>query len=99
MVKSIIENTHIISSKVTKFIWLLGYNNFFKMDMYFETEEVHIYKKGIVNECFWALFKHTKLGNYSLKKSNSSISNILNTQVLIKKLLFKTLKEYLEGTR
>jgi len=41
MVKGIIENTHIISSKVTKFIWLLDYNNFSKMDMYFETEGVH----------------------------------------------------------
>jgi len=41
MVKGIIENTHIISSKVTKFIWLLGYNNFPKMDMYFETERVY----------------------------------------------------------
>jgi len=40
MVKGIKENTHIISSKVTKFIWLLGYNNFSKMDMYFETEGV-----------------------------------------------------------
>jgi len=38
MVKGIIENTHIISSKITKFIWFLGYYNFFKMDMYFETE-------------------------------------------------------------
>jgi len=41
MVKGIIENTHIISSKVTKFIWLIGYNNFFKMDMYFDTEGVY----------------------------------------------------------
>jgi len=41
MVKCIIENTHIISSKLTKFIWLLGYNNFSKIDMYFETEEVY----------------------------------------------------------
>ena len=40
MVKSIIENTHIISSKITKFIWLLGYINFFKMNMYFKTEGV-----------------------------------------------------------
>jgi len=40
MVKGIIENTHIISSKVIKFIWLLGYNNFSKIDMYFETEGV-----------------------------------------------------------
>jgi len=39
MVKGIIENTHIISSKVIKFIWLLGYNNFSKMDIYFETED------------------------------------------------------------
>jgi len=38
MVKGIIENTHIISSKITKFIYLLGYNNFSKMDMYFEME-------------------------------------------------------------
>jgi len=45
MVKSIIENTHIILSKVTKFIWLLGYNNFSKMDIYFETDGV-IYKKN-----------------------------------------------------
>jgi len=40
MVKGIIENTHIISLKVIKFIWFLGYNNFSKMNMYFETEEV-----------------------------------------------------------
>jgi len=37
MVKGIIENTHIISSK---FIWFLSYYNFSKIDMYFETEEV-----------------------------------------------------------
>jgi len=46
MVKDIIENTHIISSKVTKFIWLLGYNNFSKIDMYFET-------KGVINIFQW----------------------------------------------
>ena len=40
MINGIIENTHIISSKVTKKFWLLGYNNFSKMDMYFETEGV-----------------------------------------------------------
>jgi len=40
MVKGIIENTHIISSKVTEFIWFLGYNNFSKINMYFETNEV-----------------------------------------------------------
>jgi len=42
MVKGIIENTHILSSKITKFIWFLGYCNFSKMDMYFETEGVDI---------------------------------------------------------
>ena len=41
MIKGIIENTHIISSKVTKFIWLLDYNNFSKINMYFETERVY----------------------------------------------------------
>jgi len=40
MVNGIIENTHIISSKISKFIWFLGYCNFFKIDMYFETERV-----------------------------------------------------------
>jgi len=38
MVKGIIENTYIILSKITKFIWFLDYCNFFKIDMYFETE-------------------------------------------------------------
>jgi len=37
MINGIIENTHIILSKVTKFIWLFGYNNFSKINMYFET--------------------------------------------------------------
>jgi len=40
MVKGVIENTHIISSKITKFIWFFGYYNFSKIDMYFETDEV-----------------------------------------------------------
>ena len=40
MVKGIIENIHIISLKITKFIWFLGYYNFSKMDMYFKTERV-----------------------------------------------------------
>jgi len=40
MVNGIIENTHIISSKITKFIWFIGYYNFSKMDMYFETEGI-----------------------------------------------------------
>jgi hypothetical protein len=44
---------------------------------------------GIIN----FVFKHTKLGNYSLKKSNSLISHALNTYFFYKKLLFKTLKE------
>ena len=48
MVKSIIENTHIISLKITKFIWFLGYNNFSKMDMYFETEGVILLALGIL---------------------------------------------------
>jgi len=50
MVKGIIENTQIISSKVTKFIWLLGYNNFSKMDMYFETEGVFTFV------LYWSIF-------------------------------------------
>jgi len=33
------------------------------------------------------LFKQYKLGNYSLKKSNSSISNALNAQDFIKSLM------------
>jgi hypothetical protein len=41
MVKGIIENTHIISSKIIKFIRFLGYCNFSKMDMYFETDGVY----------------------------------------------------------
>jgi len=40
MVKGIIENTHIILSKITKKFWFLGYWNFSKIDMYFETEGV-----------------------------------------------------------
>ena len=48
MVKGIIENTHIISLKVTKFIWFFGYNNFSKMDMYFETEQV-----SLINIFLW----------------------------------------------
>jgi len=34
MVNGIIENAYIISSKITKFIWLIDYNNFSKIDMY-----------------------------------------------------------------
>jgi len=48
MVKGIIENTHIISLKVTEFIWFLGYNNFSKMDMYFETEGVTFSKTPLL---------------------------------------------------
>ena len=42
MVKGIIENTHIISSKITKFIWFLDYYKFFKIDMYFETKKYNL---------------------------------------------------------
>jgi len=59
MVKGIIENTHIISSKVTKFIWLLGYNNFSKMDMYFETEGVIFFFKINVKIWFYETTKGT----------------------------------------
>jgi len=53
MVKGIIKNTHIISSKVTKFIWLLGYNNFSKMNMYFETDGVLVMiEVGTLNPSF-----------------------------------------------
>jgi len=61
MVKGIIENTHIISSKVTKFIWLLGYNNFSKMDMYFETEGVYallLLKINSSRNCFSRSIHH-----------------------------------------
>jgi hypothetical protein len=44
-----------------------------------------------------ALFKHAKLGSYSLKKSNSSISNVLNTQVFIKSYYSRLLKSALEA--
>jgi len=48
MVKGIIKNTHIILSKITKFIWFLGCCNFFKMDIYFETDEIVFYIKSCV---------------------------------------------------
>jgi len=48
---------------------------------------------SLVNESPGTFFKHFKLGNYSLKKLNSSIFNALNTHIFIKKLLFKTLKK------
>ena len=43
-----------------------------------------------------ALFKHSKLGNYFFKKSNSSISNALNTQIFIKSYDLRPLKSTLE---
>ena len=43
MVKGIIENTRIISLKITKFIWFLGYCNFSKTVMYFKIEGVLYY--------------------------------------------------------
>jgi len=42
-----------------------------------------------------ALFKHFKLGNYSLKKSNSLIFNVLNTHVFIKSYYLRHLKSAL----
>ena len=60
MVKGIIENTHIITSTITKFIWFFGYYNFFKMDMYFETERVFVFLSRVLvnisNETNWDLF-------------------------------------------
>jgi len=63
MVKGIIENTHIISSKVTKFIWLLGYNNFSKINMYFKTE-------GVTNISYWSFYEtgHNKIKIMSMHK-------------------------------
>jgi len=40
MVNGIIEKTHKILSKITKFIWFLGMCKFLKSDKYCETEEV-----------------------------------------------------------
>jgi len=40
--------THIISSKITKFIWFLGYCNFSKMNMCFETDGVCF---NFLNKC------------------------------------------------
>jgi len=41
-----------------------------------------------------ALFKDLKFSNYTFKKSVITISNTLNTQLFVKKLTFKVLKEY-----
>jgi len=50
MVKCIIENTHIISLKIIKFIWFLGYCNLSKIDMYFKTEEVtHLTSESLLD--------------------------------------------------
>jgi len=38
------------------------------------------------------LFKHSKLENYSLKKSKSSISNALNVQFFLKSYYLRPLK-------
>ena len=40
MVKSIVEKTHKISSKIIKFIWFLSMYKFFKSNKYCETEEI-----------------------------------------------------------
>jgi len=44
------------------------------------------------------LFKHHKFSNYSFKKSIISISNAFITQLFIKNLSFKVLKECFEYT-
>jgi len=41
---------------------------------------------------FVTLFKHSKLGTYSLKKSNSLIFNVLNPQIFIKNYHLRPLK-------
>jgi len=46
----------------------------------------------LLTSALGALFKHPKLGNYSSKKSNSSISNALNTQFFIKTYDLRPLK-------
>ena len=68
MVKGIIENTHIISSKITKFIWFIGYCNSFKMDMYFETDGVFYYWL----KCTFGLPSFTNLRFWSPKFKNST---------------------------
>jgi len=40
-----------------------------------------------------ALFKHPKFSNYCFKKSTITISNAFNTQLFIKNLPLKVLKE------
>ncbi len=59
MVKGIIKNTHIITSKITKFIWFIGYCNFSKMNMYFKTEGVtNIFEGKYNNILSWNETKH-----------------------------------------
>jgi len=60
MVEGIIENTHIILSKITKFIWFLDYYNFSKIEMYFEIDGVyHIIFSHFINKIFTPIFKYT----------------------------------------
>jgi len=46
---------------------------------------------GLVNECHGTL--HLKFSNYSFKKSTITIFNVFITQLFIKNLPFKVLKE------
>jgi len=48
--------------------------------------------KGLVNECPRALFKHSKISNYSSKKTNILISNALITCIFINTYYLWSLK-------
>ena len=48
--------------------------------------------KDLLMGVFVTLFKHSKLGTYSLKKSNSLIFNVLNPQIFIKNYHLRPLK-------
>jgi len=52
---------------------------------------------SLVNECSRVFFKHPKFSNYFIKKSTITISNAFNTQLFIKNLPFKVLKECPNG--
>jgi len=52
-----------------------------------------LFFKGLGNECPGTLFKHSKFNKYSFKKSTITIFNAFITQLFIKNLPFKMLKE------
>jgi len=52
MVKGIIEKTHIISSKITKFIWILSMCKFLKSNKYYETEGVIGYELSLHSDLY-----------------------------------------------